>query len=289
MLRLAPAGILLFLVAVAAYAASFYATKSVLAHGPHCGGSYPCNILFLRYYAGRYVCCAFGFAGAIDAMDVDLWDGDASGDCINDQFGNPGCDWVSHYVSLSKTGPDPSADQMQMGWTEGLFKDPPGSPPPTIFTSPRIYEELNRTACEPTYALIDRGTTSSLWNQFFMYWSRIEGPCPGGGYTYVMYLKLGDFGNPILDFTYHPQPYGRLDAMTEHLNNTHIEPNGTICFGSNTVCSPSTPLGLRFYDPYTQSWSLWTPPSDVYYAANMPYDTSTMAYYYSHYSYGSLP
>jgi hypothetical protein len=102
---------------------------------------------------------------------------------------------------------------VQVGFTEGIV--PGGS----YTVAPELYTELKRTYCDPAYSFVLRG--AGTFDNVFSYYSGSYRACP------AIPRRRCSTANPVLDFGYHKDPYGRFDGTTEVGNFTHIEPIGT--------------------------------------------------------------
>ncbi len=222
--------------AVTMFSASFYVTDSVLAHGTHCGvpPNPPCG----HHYAGQVRSYSNGMSGHVRTQDVALLDRN------NDTV----FQWVG---STDITG---AGEWNQIGFAEGLM------PNGFSWASPIVYEEYNRTYCDPAYEYIEHDLVSGYHERFWTYWGGTGGGCPSNPsrWVYIWWLKRGTWDNAPFDFNYDAAAAMRYDAETEHLNFTHMEPNGTVCFGTNSSCAAAFVTALGFYTQSRDTWSAWT-------------------------------
>lgn len=249
------------IVALAFCAALFSAysiTSEVRAHGTHCVPWDTCG----KYYAGNVTCCAPGVGGYIRSKDVSLLD--SSDDVV--------ASWMG-VLDISGT-----ETWLQAGFWEG--EKPTGGAP---LSTPHLYTEIKRgDACYPAYGWVDRGlpggTHDNVYAQYVA--GQYEGYC-GGIYVYTWWLRRGSPTNPPMDVNFMQNPFGRIDALTEVHNHTHIEPLTNQCFGTTSVCSLYSYYGVRYFD-YT-SWQLWT-PKPAFLVSEDPYMRIGMQDYYAFYA-----
>ena len=287
MRRLLSAAFLLLLVGLATYAGSFYAARSVLAHGQHCGaGSNPaCNwdndqeplLHPQRYWAQQKGHPNYsdgysnGLKGWIRAQNVNMLDPPTTSmlncETIQTLPDSPGCDFMAQSIQMLS---DRGADYATMGFTEGLM--PTGD---YIRTSPKLFRE-SQTSCLG-YQFSELPTTS-LHEGVQIYWKGGTGTCFGRT-VYVWWYARG-FGTDI-GVAYMDSPNGNYRAFTEHFDNTHMEPNGVQCFGTNASCLQSTGYDLYLWTYSGQYWSPWDWTRPMSFLETGGYDHVMMEPYYS--------
>jgi hypothetical protein len=247
MRRLLFPAFLLLLVALAIYAGSFYATRSVFAHYTHCDPAspwtaVPCNEVpggFSRYYAGQRGNHAYpggfsnGIEGFISAQDVSIHDTSQ--------------DFVADWVGVRSVAAN---EWVQAGFVEGIL------PNEYSRTTPKVYNEFV-SACFG-YSFAERSTPppNPRYNEYFrVSWAGASGfAC--GQTVYIWQFGRGP-SFATFDYGFMFVSSGRFRATTELRDKTHMEPIGTQCFGWITSCTTSGGYDLFLWKQSEGYWYQW--------------------------------
>ena len=210
--------ILLFVAAAAGYFASFYGTRSVLGHGAHCGvgGNPACNTsdsVWRRYYAGQIgdVGQAGGYShgikGYLRAQDIALRDTV----CERPRTSNPGCDFILDSLTMVRQAQP--LEWVQIGFREGMWFDW------STRSSPKVYTEY-QTGCTG-YGWVER-YVSGFHHSMQLHWDGQWSYCNG----VPVYFYWFSLDGSSIDANFMGQALNNFQALTEHFDNTHMEPNG---------------------------------------------------------------
>lgn len=238
-LRIAAVVITFVVSALAAYTA----TGSVEGHGNHCGGAHPpCNTGNSRHFVGQGSIPGLanstsnGIYGRVGAQNVAILDQT----CAN-MTSNPQCDHISHALQMQF-----GADFMTIGFTEGCCVGPGwGS-----YVNPIFFTEV-QSGCFGWWFFTR--STPSLEETPSIRWKGGSGS--GCGFPAYIWIFERNGGTPF-DVGFTSSSQGTFAAFTEHFNNTHMEPNGTQCFGGGW-CRSIYGLALQRWNQGTQTFSLW--------------------------------
>jgi hypothetical protein len=225
---------LVLLIAVSSYFGAFYGTQAVLAHGSHCGNPprYPCQI----YYAGQQGHTSYplgyshGIDGSIKYQNIAMLSGQ---------------DTIAHWISSVTFNP---TAWTQTGFVEGQRPDG------LIGLNPAKYVERKNTLCQDYFF----STFTPAYNPDYLqiYSTGETSWCASAqqlGYVYWTRSKI--LGGPPYDIVNMRADLSNFQAATEHQNDSHMEPNGTQCFGTYANCADEHWLWL--YNKDIGSWSLW--------------------------------